>query len=61
MFKSISMLVAATVVSFSAVASPADKAVIGETSWEHGGGCRKSSLPFQCCHEDKRTGIVHCH
>lgn len=28
---------------------------------EHGGGCRKDSLPGQCCHRDSRTGTVHCH
>lgn len=27
----------------------------------HGGGCRKSSPPGQCCHMEKATGIVHCH
>ena len=28
---------------------------------EHGGGCRKSSPPGQCCHMDHKTGLVHCH
>jgi len=28
---------------------------------EHGGGCRKSSPPGQCCHLETRTGVVHCH
>lgn len=27
----------------------------------HGGGCRKSSPPGQCCHKDHSTGQVHCH
>lgn len=27
----------------------------------HGGGCRKDSLPGQCCHMDHKTGFVHCH
>ena len=27
----------------------------------HGGGCRKSSPPGQCCHKESKTGIVHCH
>lgn len=27
----------------------------------HGGGCRKSSPPGQCCHKDHKTGLVHCH
>jgi hypothetical protein len=28
---------------------------------EHGGGCRKNSPPGQCCHMNRKTGIVHCH
>lgn len=28
---------------------------------EHGGGCRKSSPPGQCCHKNHTTGLVHCH
>lgn len=28
---------------------------------EHGGGCRKSSPPGQCCHMDRKRGFVHCH
>ncbi|RWR50554.1 hypothetical protein EOW65_06250 [Sinirhodobacter ferrireducens] len=27
----------------------------------HGGGCRKSSPPGQCCHMDRKAGRVHCH
>lgn len=27
----------------------------------HGGGCRKSSPPGQCCHMDNSAGQVHCH
>ncbi|WP_171060814.1 hypothetical protein [Poseidonocella sp. HB161398] len=27
----------------------------------HGGGCRKSSPPGQCCHMESATGRVHCH
>lgn len=27
----------------------------------HGGGCRKSSPPGQCCHMESSTGRVHCH
>lgn len=30
-------------------------------TFEHGGGCRKSSPPGQCCHMDNSTGTVHCH
>ena len=28
---------------------------------EHGGDCRKSSPPGQCCHMDRKAGTVHCH
>ncbi len=28
---------------------------------EHGGGCRKSSPAGQCCHMDRKAGVVHCH
>jgi hypothetical protein len=27
----------------------------------HGGGCRKSSPPGECCHMQTSTGKVHCH
>lgn len=31
-------------------------------AWSHGGGCRKSSPPGQCCHADNSNGgRVHCH
>ncbi len=30
-------------------------------AFAHGGGCRKNSLPGQCCHMETSTGIVHCH
>ena len=42
-------------------------AVIGATAFlpadafAHGGGCRNSSPPGQCCHMDNSQGIVHCH
>lgn len=35
--------------------------VASQDLMEHGGGCRKSSPPGQCCHMDNRVGIVHCH
>ena len=28
---------------------------------EHGGGCRKSSPPGQCCHMDNKAGSVYYH
>ncbi|MGF0537253.1 hypothetical protein ACQQ2Q_04600 [Agrobacterium sp. ES01] len=30
-------------------------------AFAHGGGCRKSSPPGQCCHMDNSVGRVHCH
>lgn len=33
----------------------------GRPVYDHGGGCRKSSPPGQCCHMEKKTGRVHCH
>lgn len=30
-------------------------------AYAHGGGCRKSSPPGQCCHMDNSVGSVHCH
>lgn len=30
-------------------------------AYAHGGGCRKSSPPGQCCHMDTKRGSVHCH
>ncbi len=35
--------------------------VFSSTAFAHGGGCRKSSPPGQCCHMEKKTGQVHCH
>ena len=35
--------------------------IIPTVSFAHGGGCRKDSLPGQCCHTDHRTGEYHCH
>jgi len=41
----------------SLIAAPA----MAHTVVEHGGGCRKSSPPGQCCHMQNSTGTVHCH
>lgn len=35
--------------------------LISNTALAHGGGCRKSSPPGQCCHMEKKSGTVHCH
>lgn len=35
---------------------------IASDAFAHGGGCRKSSPPGQCCHADNSNGgRVHCH
>lgn len=44
-----------------ALASVAQHTTIKSQEISHGGGCRKSSPPGQCCHMDNSTGIVHCH
>jgi len=33
----------------------------GNEIYEHGGGCRKNSPQGQCCHMDRKAGVVHCH
>lgn len=51
------------------IAIPAQAAMSGapsgpiyeQDSISHGGGCRKSSPPGQCCHMDRKAGVVHCH
>ncbi|MCC9623110.1 hypothetical protein LPB41_15570 [Thalassospira sp. MA62] len=35
--------------------------IVSDQTIEHGGGCRKSSPPGQCCHMDNKAGSVHCH
>lgn len=62
--KIVQFIAIATVVSFNAsatTAKPVPKPEIGSDIVEHGGGCRKSSPPGQCCHMDNRTGTEHCH
>jgi|TARA_A100001391_G_scaffold119105_1_gene80886 hypothetical protein len=39
----------------------ADGLIVADQMIEHGGGCRKSSPPGQCCHMDNKAGSVHCH
>lgn len=50
--KNVVRTAAAIALALAAVATPASA---------HGGGCRKSSPPGQCCHMDNSTGYVHCH
>lgn len=55
---------AAMLIGFAANATTSNKneaMVFNIDVVHHGGGCRKSSPPGQCCHIDNRTGIVHCH
>ncbi|QKV18166.1 hypothetical protein [Oricola thermophila] len=47
------VLAALAVISTLVAAMPAAQA--------HGGGCRKSSPPGECCHMNRKTGQVHCH
>ena len=61
MMKKVISAAAFTFISFSTFAFGAGTATPLETSWEHGGGCRKSSPPGMCCHMETRTGLVHCH
>lgn len=56
----ISGALAVPTVSLSGVPLPVIAGSSSETV-EHGGGCRKSSPPGQCCHMDNSRGRVHCH
>jgi len=58
------IVVAVVILSLSADQSFAKRSLtpVYETEIvEHGGGCRKSSPPGQCCHMNRKTGAVHCH
>ncbi len=44
-----------------AIASVSQGSGLTNQEIQHGGGCRKSSPPGQCCHMDNSTGRVHCH
>ena len=50
-----------TVPVLSVSAATPQRSNLTEPTFEHGGGCRKSSPPGQCCHMDNKTGTVHCH
>ncbi len=54
---------AGTILPGVGLAAPNTPALVASPSTvvEHGGGCRKSSPPGQCCHKDNSTGRVHCH
>jgi len=54
----------AAAITLGAVPAIASAPVAGAYAAEeisHGGGCRKSSPPGQCCHMDNSVGEVHCH
>ncbi|ADC70773.1 hypothetical protein TK90_0258 [Thioalkalivibrio sp. K90mix] len=54
----------AALMSVPALAAPAPMTAVvidASSTVNHGGGCRKSSPPGQCCHRDNSTGTVHCH
>lgn len=52
--KGIKMLVRLIVTAAVAVA-------LSQAAFAHGGGCKKSSPPGQCCHMDNKAGAEHCH
>lgn len=54
-------VVLATFFVMPASASAPGQALTNAETVMHGGGCRKSSPPGQCCHKETRTGTVHCH
>lgn len=58
----IALLVSLFAFGFPVATTSAD-AILGTQSqtFEHGGGCRKSSPTGQCCHMQTSTGRVHCH
>ena len=57
-----SLLAATLLIGFTPEAANAvNGPVVVQEVIEHGGGCRKSSSPGQCCHMETRTGRVHCH
>jgi hypothetical protein len=53
----VQFFVAPTVIAASVLSTAAGV----HTEIQHGGGCRKSSPPGQCCHMQKSVGVVHCH
>ncbi|WP_417816194.1 hypothetical protein [Thalassospira alkalitolerans] len=61
MVLAIGALFALGVVQMQMPVNAAQGSIVIEQSIEHGGGCRKSSPPGQCCHMDNKAGSVHCH
>ncbi|OSQ48877.1 hypothetical protein [Thalassospira alkalitolerans] len=57
----IGVLFALGVVQMQMPVNAAQGLVVMDQTIEHGGGCRKSSPPGQCCHMDNKAGSVHCH
>lgn len=55
------VLAAAPLQSADIFAERANGGLTGAPEVAHGGGCRKSSPPGQCCHLRRATGVVHCH
>ncbi|WP_300018020.1 hypothetical protein [uncultured Roseobacter sp.] len=53
------VLTAISVVAVSAFTALADAPSPDSTELSHGGGCRKSSPPGQCCHGGSQP--YHCH
>lgn len=59
------VLIAALVATAGLISTPSDAISMAPQLEQriagHGGGCRKSSPPGQCCHMDRKVGVVHCH
>ncbi len=55
------MMVASNDASADHLAKVSVQSVHVYQTFEHGGGCRKSSPAGQCCHMDRKRGTVHCH
>lgn len=54
-------VIAGTIGADHSIASFSTEQTVKADIIHHGGGCRKSSPPGQCCHMDNSTGTVHCH
>jgi hypothetical protein len=61
MFKTLTIAFALTFSTGLAMAAAPTRHVETVSEFDHGGGCRKSSPPGQCCHMDNSVGMVHCH
>lgn len=47
--------------SFLFAAVVLSSSLAGFQAFAHGGGCKETLVPNQCCHMDKKLGFEHCH